>query len=120
MSIFDKDIHLPIEHLYDACKDVASHVIPMNLMHYNAGCGAMRTDIIRELKEIGLFQPMTLNKIAEVIVEQSEYIRRIPTFKVHFIYTEEIEMFEGQPLYAKGSTLCEFTVGINGIIYESV
>ena len=120
MSIFDKNIHHPLEELYDACKDVASHVIPMNLMHYNAGCGAMRADIIRELKEIGLFQPMTPNKIAEVIVEQSEYIRRIPTFKIQFIYTEEVEMFDGLPLYSKVSTLCEFTVGINGIIYESI
>lgn len=130
MSIFDKDIHLPIESLYDACKDIVRHVIPMNMMHYNGQCETMQRDIMFELKNVGLltnrYSPgknsSDINKINKVTVKYGEYIRRIPIYIVEFFYVKEIigdEWLNGSALqYDK--PFAQFTVGINGIIDESV
>lgn len=131
MSIFDKDIHLPIEHLYDACKDIVRHVIPMNMMHYNGQCETMQRDIMFELKNCGLltsrFKTVIGNqsdagKINKVTVKYGEFIRRLPTYIVEFFYVEEIfgdEWLNGGAL-RYDVPLAQFTVGINGIIHESV
>ena len=130
MSIFDKDIHLPTEHLYDACKDIVRHVIPMNMMHYNGQCETMQRDIMFELKNGGLLtnrywpreNSSDINKISKVNVNFGEYIRGIPTYVVKFYFVEEII----SDLWLSGRALhydkpfAQFTVGINGIIDESV
>ena len=130
MSIFDKDIHLPIEHLYNACKDICREVIPGNIMHYNGSCDIMQRDIMFELRSMGLLtnrywparDSSDINKISKVNVEFGEYIRRIPTYIVEFFYVKEIigdEWLNGSALqYDK--PFAQFTVGINGIINESV
>lgn len=129
MSIFDKDIHLPIEHLYDACKDICREVIPGNMMHYNGSCDAMQRDIMFELKSMGLltnrYRPgrnsSDINKISKVDVEFGEYIRRIPTYIVKFYFTEIIsDLWLGGRALHYDKPFAQFTVGINGIIDESV
>ena len=130
MSIFDKDIHLPTEHLYDACKDIVRHVIPMNMMHYNGQCETMQRDIMFELKNVGLltnrYRPgensSDINKISKVNVEFGEYIRRIPTYVVKFYFVEEIisDLWFGGRALHYDKPFAQFTVGINGIIDESV
>ena len=130
MSIFDKDIHLPIEHIYDACKDIAGHVIPANMMHYNGQCETMQRDIMFELKNHGLltsrFKTVVGNpvgKINKVTVKYGEYIRGIPTYIVEFFYVKEIidvERLGGSAPLQYDYPFAQFTVGINGIIDESV
>ena len=130
MSIFDKDIHLPIEHLYDACKDIVGHVIPMNMMHYNGQCETMQRDIMFELKNVGLLtnrywparDSSDINKINKVTVEFGEYVRRMPTYIVRFYFVEEIicdHWYDGR-VARYDIPFAQFTVGINGIINESV
>lgn len=131
MSIFDKDIHLPIEHLYDACRDIVDHVIPMNMMHYNGQCETMQRDIMFELKNLDLltnrFKPVARNssdvgKINKVDVKYGEFIRGIPTYIVEFFYVEEIfsdEWFGGSAIRYE-APFARFTAGINGVIHESV
>ena len=131
MSIFDKDIHLQIEHLYDECKDIVAHVIPMNMMHYNRQCETMRVDIMSELKEHNrlasrfktvIENPSDVGKINNVTVKYGEYVRRLPTYIVEFFYVEEITGDErlSESVLRYDTPLAQFTVGINGIIYESV
>lgn len=132
MSIFDKDIHLPIEHLYDACKDIVDQVIPMNMMHCNGQCETMQRDIMFELRNRDLltnrFKPAIgknssdVGKINRVTVKYGEYIRRLPTYIIEFFYVEEIfgnEWLNGSAL-RYDVPLAQFTVGINGIINEPV
>jgi hypothetical protein len=58
-----------------------------------------------------------INKISEVDVKTGAYIRGIPTYVVRFYFLDEIiNDLWGQ----QGKPLAQFTVGINGIIDESV
>jgi len=130
MSIFDKDIKLPIDYLYDACKDIVQHVIPMNMTHYNGQCDTMQRDIMFELKNVDLLtnrywpreNSSDINKISKVDVETGVYIRGIPTYVVRFYFVEEIisDLWLGGHALHYDKPFAQFTVGINGIIDESV
>lgn len=128
MSIFDPNIHLPIEELYEQCKEIVEWIIPMNMMHYNGSCETMRHDIERMLLERGLITNAfwigrgDVNKISKVVVEYGEYIRRIPTYKVKFYYVKEFtsDLWHNEPVIESTSYFTQFTVGINGIINEHI
>ena len=130
MGLFDQNIHHPIEELYDQCKEVVEWIVPMNMMHYNGGCDTMKHDIEQMLRERNLFAPKYIpfnaerdvNKISEVGVSYGECIRGIPTYKVLFYYIKKIDsdLWYGGSAIQYGAYLTQFTVGISGIINESV
>ena len=130
MGLFDQNIHHPIEELYDQCKEVVEWIVPMNMMHYNGNCAQMEHDIITMLKERGLWAggrngmayKDDINKINQVCISMGGYARRIPTYIVYFYYVKEIHnelWLEGKAVQY-GAYLTQFTVGISGIINESV
>lgn len=121
MSIFDKDIKIPVDHLYDECKDVCGYIVPMNMMHYNAGEEDMKKDIIKELKYRGLFHELypyeheALYKICDVEVSKLDYVRLIPRYRVWFHYiSKEMETPSGD-MILMSSYLTDFIVSINGV-----
>ena len=131
MSIFDKNIHHPVETLYDQCKEIVEWIVPMNMMHYNGSCEQMEQDIITMLKERGLWvggrngmaYKDDINKINQVGVSMGGYTGRgIPTYIVYFYYVTEIRssLWLGGSAIQYGAYLTKFTVGINGIINEPV
>ena len=126
MSIFDKDIRLPIDHLYDECKDVCKFIVPTNMMHYRADKSFMKADVVRELKYRGLygkqypFNKDNLNKICRVECSIDRYTRLIPRYRVWFYYNSSYEASNFGDLHMMQSYLCDFVVGINGIIDEHI
>ena len=133
MSIFNENIHHPVEELYDQCKDVVGWIVPMNMMHYNGDCETMKHDIVRMLRERNLLvnnynsalqtvDSVNINKVSKVIVEYGEYVRRIPTYKVRLFYVKEIhsDLWFGGRAIEYTAFLTQFNVGISGIINESV
>lgn len=122
MSIFDKDISIPVEHLYDECKDVCSIIIPGNMAHYRGDKRLMKKDIIEELRRRHLFQEQYpyehngLNKICRVEVQVWEYVRLIPRYRVWLYYnSSEYTSVTGYKNF-KTAYLTDFIVGINGVI----
>lgn len=126
MSIFDKDIQHPIEHLYDECKDVCENIVPSNIipgntMHYNGICKTMQRDIILELMQRDLFveqfvyKPDGLNKICRVEVQLGGYIRLIPHYRVWFYYNSKDVLGSYGYHHFQQSYLTDFIVGVNGV-----
>ena len=125
MSLFDQNIHHPLETLYDECKDVCRIIIPGNMMHYRGDKNFMLEDIIKELKHRNLFQEPfpyshdALNKISKVEVQKWGYCRLIPQYRVWFYYnSSEFTDLSGYK-YLEQSYLTDFIVGINGVINKN-
>jgi hypothetical protein len=121
MSIFSKDISVPVTKLYDECKDVCRIIIPGNMMHYRADKAFMQEDIIKELKHRNLFQERlpfssdALNKISGVTVNVYDYRRGIPRFRVWFYYNSLVVTVAAGWKYLEQSYLTDFIVGISGV-----
>lgn len=121
MSIFDKDIQLPIEHLYDECKDVCKYIVPRNITHYRGDKRLIKEDIIKELRYRNLFvdqfsSPDGLNnKICRVEVQLWDYIRLIPHYRVWFYYNSIKNNEIGQIHRFEQSYLTDFIVSIDGV-----
>ena len=126
MSIFDKDIRHPIEQLYDECKDVCKFIIPSNMAHYRADKISIMDDVVRELNYRGLygkqypFNKDNLNKICRVECSIDEYTRLIPRYRVWFYYNSSYKQSSFGDFRMLQSYLCDFVVGINGIIEEHI
>ena len=121
MSIFDKDIKLPIDHLYDECKEICNFIVPGNMTHYRGDKKFMQDDIISELKRRGLFHEQypydhnALYKICNVRVQVWDYVRLIPRYRIWFDYNSEENQSSLGNMVLISAYFTDFVVGINGV-----
>jgi hypothetical protein len=121
MSLFCDNIKHPLDELYDQCKEIVGRVIPREMIRYNADEQLMYYYIRQELvcKRL-LFYDYSYDYSSDP-KNNDEKIYRFEVFQTSHnhktLYT--VYFYYAKPsgdMHVHQEYLCEFNVGINGII----
>lgn len=125
MSIFDKDIRLPMEDLFTKVRKVVCDTVTRSLIHYQADPDYLVKMIGWNLESEDLWanrnkpkEDQIYKKIFGIKVKKEGYKRGIPYYKVSLCWGPCTEFYNQDHINPEYSI--DIYVGINGIIDEHI